>query len=189
MKLYDYMKLTQRDYDVYDDVYDTCVVCCWIDEDEANTPDEMFSIKLMKMVDIVVGSENGCQLTAKWSALIDQYVDLFRCFADKHWYETPDDDDDLKYEWVREIDAYMAGCVSEDFYPVLIELLEEIERKESPLPYSFAQIEAIIKDCQACLDHLMTKDGNPKQGVRPEAIEANKIAVWAMQQVLELMVY
>lgn len=188
MKLYDYMKLSQRDYDVHDDVYCACVTCCWMEEDSKDNY-EKFCIKLMKLVDVVDGSENGCEMTAKWSSLIDKHIDMFRKFSDEYWSVHYDDDDDFKYQWILEFDGYMAGYVSEDFYPTLVKLLEEIEQKENPLPYSFAQIEAAIKDRQACLDHLMTKDGNPKQGVRPDAIEANKIAVWAMQQVLELMVY
>ena len=43
MKLYDYMKLSQADYDTCDTEYDACVtVCCIDEEDEENwfVPDE-----------------------------------------------------------------------------------------------------------------------------------------------------
>lgn len=34
MKLYDYMKLTEADYDTYDTVYDNGVTVCFIDEED-----------------------------------------------------------------------------------------------------------------------------------------------------------
>ena len=190
MKLYDFMKIAKSDYDVRDSAYDAVVTCCYISERHIEDLYDGFCVKLMSMVDLEEEFCDDSTLTAHWHELIAGNMELFRKFARAEWYDSyENDDDEFIYQWIDALHQYMAGNVDEETYGDLIELLEEIEQKENPLPYSFAQIEAAIKDRQDCINHLMTKDGNPKHDVRPEAIEANKIAVWAMQQVLELMVY
>ena len=47
-----------------------------------------------------------------------------------HWHDEcqyEDDDDEFIYQWITEIHSYMAGCVSDDFYGVLVEFVDELE--------------------------------------------------------------
>lgn len=124
MKLYEFMKLSEADYDTYDTVYDACVTVCYADE-EADSYDR-FCNEIMKKVEVTEVHES-C-LIVDWSALISGNIDKFRKFTENHWkYTYEDDEDELIYQWINEINAYMAGYVSEDFYSVLVKFVETLE--------------------------------------------------------------
>lgn len=124
MKLYEFMKMSKADYDTYDTVYDACVTVCYADE-ETDSYDK-FCNDIMKKVEVVEVHEN-C-IIVDWSALINENIDKFREFTENHWkYTYEDDEDELIYQWINEINAYMAGYVSEDFYNILVEFVETLE--------------------------------------------------------------
>ena len=128
MKLFDFMNVTQEDYDTYDTVYDAVVTVCYIEEDETNDDYEKFCIELTKKVE--VENKNGDGLTVKWTELITNNMEKFKKFTKKHWYSNrqyEDDEDEFIYQWINEFHAYMAGYVSEDFYSVLVKFVESLE--------------------------------------------------------------
>jgi len=126
MKLYDYMKVSEEDYDTYDTVYDAVVTVCYIEEDAENDSYDNFCIELMKKAE--VESKCGDGLVVKWTELITGNMDKFRAFTEKHWrYKYRDDEDEFIYQWINELHLYMAGYVSEDFYDTLIEFVETLE--------------------------------------------------------------
>lgn len=128
MKLYDFMKVSEADWDTYDTVYDAAVTACYIEEDESNDNYDKFCINLMKKVELE--KQSGDILIVKWTELIQSNMEKFKAFTAKHWYEScqyEDDEDEFIYQWINEIHSYMAGCVSEDFYDTLVEFVETLE--------------------------------------------------------------
>ena len=127
MKLYEFIKLSENDYDTYDTVYDAGVTVCFIEEDEAENDNyDKFCIELMKKVE--VEKVNGDILIVKWTELIQNNMEKFKTFAKEHWrndYE--DDEDEFIYQWINEIHAYIAGYVSENFYGTLVEFVESLK--------------------------------------------------------------
>ena len=128
MKLYDFMKMSENDYDTFDAVYDADVTVCFIEENKSNDSYEKFCIELMKKVE--VEKVNGDILIVKWTELIQNNMEKFRAFTKENWYEScqyEDDEDEFIYQWINEIHQYMAGNVSEDFYDELVKLVETLE--------------------------------------------------------------
>lgn len=124
MTLYEYLKMSEADYDTYDRDYDAGVTVCYIDE-ECDEYDK-FCNGIIKKVDVV--KINGDTLTVNWSELIERNMDKFKEFTAKHWkYQYEDDIDDFEYQWINEIHMYMAGYVSESFYSVLNEFVDSLE--------------------------------------------------------------
>ena len=127
MKLYELMKLSEGDYDTYDTVYDACVTVCYIDEEDAEDNYDKFCINIMKKVK-VVRIIPGSHLVCEWANLIQNNMEKFREFAEKHWnnqYE--DDEDEFIYQWIKEIHYYLAGYVSEDLYDTLVEFVDSLK--------------------------------------------------------------
>lgn len=128
MKLYDFLKISQNDFDTCDTVYDTGVTVCYIDEEDAEDSYDKFCIELMKKVE--VEKQIGDALLVKWTELIQNNMEKFRAFTAENWYEScqyEDDDDEFIYQWINEIHQYMAGNVSEDFYNELVKFVETLE--------------------------------------------------------------
>lgn len=126
MKLYDIVKLSETDYDTFDTEYDACVTVCYIDEEDIGDDYDKFCISIMKKVD--VEKLNGDSLIVNWTKLITDNMDKFKAFTEKHWkYDYHDDEDEFIYQWINEIQAYMAGYVSEKFYSVLVEFVNSLE--------------------------------------------------------------
>lgn len=126
MTLYEYLKMSEADYDTYDTEYDNGVTVCYIyEEDEADEYDK-FCNGIIKKVDVV--KINGDVLTVNWSELIERNIHKFKEFTKKHWkHQYEDDIDEFEYQWINEIHAYMAGYVSDDFYSVLNEFINTLE--------------------------------------------------------------
>lgn len=128
MKLYDFLKVAQNDFDTEDTIYCAVVTVCYIEEDETNDSYDKFCIELMKKVE--VEKQFGDALLVKWTELITNNMEKFRKFTKENWYEScqyENDDDEFIYQWINEIHQYMAGNVSEDFYDELIEFVDSLE--------------------------------------------------------------
>lgn len=128
MTLYEYLKVTENDFDTYDTVYDTGVTVCYIaDEDEEDEYDK-FCNGIIKKVDVV--EMNDDSPIVNWTKMIERNMDKFKAFTKENWYENcqyEDDVDEFIYQWINEIDQYMAGNVSMDFYNELNKLVESLE--------------------------------------------------------------
>ncbi len=125
MKLYDFIKLTEADYDTYDTVYDACVTVCYIDDEDITDDYDKFCIEITKKVE--VEKQNGDILIVKWTNLIQNNMEKFKNFTEKYWkYTYEDDEDEFIYQWINEIHSYMAGYVSEDFYSILVKFVETL---------------------------------------------------------------
>lgn len=126
MKLYDFMKISQNDYDTCDTVYDTVVTVCYIDEEDMEDSYDKFCIEMMKKVELE--EQNDDILIVKWTELIQNNMEKFKEFARENWiYDYEDDEDEFIYQWIKEIHYYLAGYVAEDFYDKLVELVETLK--------------------------------------------------------------
>lgn len=124
MTLYDYLKMSENDYDTYDTKYCTGVTVCYIDE-EADDYDK-FCNGIIKKVNVV--EINGNTLTVNWSELIERNMDKFKRFTKKYWNRQYEDDiDEFIYQWINEIHMYMAGYVGESFYSILNKFVDSLE--------------------------------------------------------------
>ena len=128
MKLYDFLKISQNDFDTCDTVYDTGVTVCYIDEEDAEDNYDKFCIGLMKKVE--VEEQNDDILIVKWTELIQNNMEKFKEFTKENWYEScqyEDDEDEFIYQWINEIHQYMAGNVSINFYDKLVEFVQKLK--------------------------------------------------------------
>lgn len=124
--LYEYLEMSENDFDTFDTEYDAEVTVCHIYE-ETDEYDK-FCNGIIKKVNVV--KINGEYLIVNWSELIKRNMDKFREFTAKHWYEScqyEDDIDEFVYQWINEIHQYMAGNVSIDFYSVLNKFVDSLE--------------------------------------------------------------
>ena len=118
MNLYDFLMLEKADFDTYDTVFDVCVTVFEPYEYEEGDEKEYYDIfNELMMKKVEVEEKTGeCTCVCKWSDFITKNLDTFRSVADELWVRTPESDDDLIYEWIKEINAWMAGYVSEGAY-------------------------------------------------------------------------
>ena len=129
MKLYEFIKTTQRDYDTCDDVYDAIVTVCYIDDADVEDNYSKFCNEIIKLVEVVKQTDDIIVLV-KWNDLIQNNIEKFKAFTKKYWRENcqyENDEDEFVYQWINEIHHYMAGNVSEDFYEILVKFVETLE--------------------------------------------------------------
>ena len=125
VNLYDFLVTSECDYDTFDTEYDGIITCICIDS-EPKDDYEKFCHEICKKVQIVRSGQYG--LVVNWSEMIERNLEKFKTFTKKHWtYTYEDDDDELVYQWINEIQAYFAGFVSERFYKTLREFVDTIE--------------------------------------------------------------
>lgn len=125
MTLFEYLKMTENDFDTYDTKYDTGVTVCHIYEDDECDEYDKFCNGIIKKVEVV--KINGDTLTVNWSELIERNMDKFKMFAREYWaFDYENDIDEFVYQWINEIHAYTAGYVSEDFYSVLNNFVDSL---------------------------------------------------------------
>lgn len=127
MTLYEYMKKSEYDYDTYDTKYCAGVTVCYIDDEYEEDDYDKFCNNIIKKVEVV--EINGDTLVVNWSELIERNMDRFKEFTSKYWNKNSqyeDDIDEFEYQWINEIHYYMAGYVSEDFYSVLNEFVNDL---------------------------------------------------------------
>lgn len=127
MTLYEYLKLSENDFDTCDTVYDAGVTVCYIADEDENDEYDKFCNGIIKKVDII--HINNDDLTVNWTELIERNIDKFKAFTKENWYENcqyEDDIDEFIYQWINEIHQYMAGNVSIDFYIELNKLVDSL---------------------------------------------------------------
>ena len=126
IKLYDYLQMSECDFDTYDTKYDAVVTVCHIYEEEDEY--DKFCNNIMKKVNVV--KINGDYLIVDWCELIERNSIKFRMFTAENWYENcqyEDDEDEFVYQWINEINQYMAGYVSMGFYSKLNTFVDSLE--------------------------------------------------------------
>ena len=127
MKLYELLKMSESDYDVYDTEYDASVTVCFIEEDNKMDDYDKFCVGITKKVEVVKIVQDS-HLVADWSTLIRDNMEKFKEFTEKNWkYKYRDDEDEFMYQWINEIHLYMAGYVPDSFYSELVEFVESLE--------------------------------------------------------------
>lgn len=121
MILYDLLKVFNNDFDTYDNVYDAIVTVCSFDEEEEQSTEyyDKFRIGITKFIEVTKGSTRA--LWCNWSDFIKRNIQIFREFETKYWSNHYEDEDDFIYQWIREIDAWIAGEVSERMYKEFVE--------------------------------------------------------------------
>lgn len=124
MTLYEYLNMSETDYDTCDAKYDAGVTVCHIYEEDDEY--DKFCNGIIKKVNVV--AINRDSLTVNWSELIERNMDKFKEFAAEYWYyQYEDDEDEFVYQWINEIHGYMAGYVSEDFYATLNKFVDTLK--------------------------------------------------------------
>lgn len=124
--LYDYINMAENDFDTCDTKYDALVTVCHIYDEEDEY--DKFCNGIIKKVNVV--KINGDILTVNWSELIERNIIKFRMFTAEHWYKNcqyEDDEDEFVYQWINEINQYMAGYVSMDFYSTLNKFVDSLQ--------------------------------------------------------------
>lgn len=122
MTVYDYIKLNECDYDMYDDEFDICVTCCDCDEDGHDADDEYyykFYVGLMKLANIIKTKNRN--VVADWSAMVRKNKPVLEEFMKKNWIRQYEDEDDFIWEWIREFHYWGAGYTSEPVYKDFVE--------------------------------------------------------------------
>lgn len=123
MTLYDFVRMEDTDFDTYDTVFDVEVtVCVPYDDSEITEWHDKFYNFIIKHVEFKEKTSE-CECTAEWTNFITDNLEVFREAANDMWYDdrVPDDDDDLIYEWIKEIHSWLAGYVSEVEYQKFME--------------------------------------------------------------------
>ena len=127
MTVYDFIKSEDSDFDVYDNTYDACITVCAPYYGEFRDKSDEFQDEILKRVRIM-RKKNDYEAIADWAGFIQFYIDVFKKFAQEHWYNMPKNDDDLVYTWIKELNLYFAGYVSVSFYSVLLrELVAKLD--------------------------------------------------------------
>jgi hypothetical protein len=125
MTLYEFMKMSECDYDTYDVDFDAIVTVCLPDEDDDLDAYGKFCFAIIKKVNVVEVTNTG--LIVDWSGFVKRNIEQLREFTDEYWYNNyADDEDEFVYQWINEIHAYLAGYVSEDIYEKLVKLVETL---------------------------------------------------------------
>lgn len=122
MTLYEFIKMENNDFDTYDTVFDAEVTVCVPYDEEKDWYDKFYNF-IIKHVQFVEKLSNG-ECTADWYNFINENIKVFRQAANDMWrldYVNIDDDDDLIYEWIKEIEGWLAGYVSEAEYQKFME--------------------------------------------------------------------
>lgn len=126
MTLYEYLKMTEGDFDTYDTKYDAVVTVCYIDEESECDNYDKFCNSIIKKVNVI--KVNGDVLIVDWCELIERNLVKFKNFTEEYWkYKYEDDIDEFMYQWINEIHLYMAGYVDEYLYSVLNNFIDTLE--------------------------------------------------------------
>ena len=126
IKLYDFINAAEKDFDTYDTKYDSVVTVCHISEEYDEY--DRFCNSIIKKVNVI--KIHGDTLTVDWCKLIERNIIKFRMFAEENWYsdcQYEDDEDEFIYQWINEINQYMAGYVSIGFYKKLNKFIDSLE--------------------------------------------------------------
>lgn len=126
MTLYEYMNEYQEDIDTYDTEYDAVVTVCFMEEEDVEDNYDRFCLDIIKKVQVESFAHGD--VVVNWTELIKKNMEKFQEFTEKHWkYTYEDDEDEFIYQWVREINLYLAGYVGEKMYGKLVQFVEGLE--------------------------------------------------------------
>ena len=108
MTLYEFLVNNGDDYDTYDEVFDPTITVC-INLEPEDDYDE-FAVGLCKLVEVKGIDKYDGNPICGWSDLINNNIDVFRKFADEHWYKNNyKDNDRFVCEWLSEFHLLLAG--------------------------------------------------------------------------------
>lgn len=125
--LYEFLKVTEKDFDTYDTEFDEVVTVCYIADEDVNDEYDKFCTNIIKSVNVVKQC-GEYSLIVNWNDLIKRNLDKFKKVTKEHWNKQYENDiDEFIYQWIKEIHYYLAGYVSEDTYKDLNEILKELE--------------------------------------------------------------
>lgn len=126
LRLYDFLMRSKRDFDTADEVFDASVTACYIEPDSFELYKDDSYYQFTKWVyENVKVIEVDETVICDWSGFVEEHMQSFRKFSEKNWKYSYPDNDDFVYEWVKEINSYLAGCVSDKCYKELLKCLEE----------------------------------------------------------------
>ena len=130
MTLYEFLKLEKADFDTYDTVFDIEVtVCCpmefFVNGTGKYTDDKWYDTFydfILKHVEFVEKT-GECSCVVNWYKFIKDNMETFRECANDMWKEgtVPDNEEDFIYEWIKEINGWLIGYVSETEYKIFME--------------------------------------------------------------------
>ena len=127
MTVYEFMKMSDEDYDVADNTFDASVTICmpYDDDDDAYSK---FIIELTKKVQVVShGTVQGYgYVVADWTKLINDNWSKFKRLTKKYWKHDYEDDDDFRYEWINELHYYCAGYTYDEMYEELYKAVKSM---------------------------------------------------------------
>ena len=124
MTLYDFLKLVKADFDTYDTVFDIEVTACEPYESPMENMEwfDKFYDFILKHVEFVEKT-GECSCVVNWYKFIKDNMETFRECANDMWKEgtVPNDEEDFIYEWIKEINGWLTGYVSETEYKIFME--------------------------------------------------------------------
>ena len=124
MTLYDFLKLVKADFDTYDTVFDIEVTVCEPYESSMENMEwyDKFYDFILKHVEFVEKT-GECSCVVNWYKFIKDNMETFRECTNDMWKEgtVPNDEEDFIYEWIKEINGWLTGYVSETEYKIFME--------------------------------------------------------------------
>lgn len=144
MKLYDFLKEQKHDFDCWDseywdsEYYDCVVTVHYIEDSYGTFCAELykyntFCVELYKKVEVSNPKEfHGYKIDCKWSKLIEDNIHKFWNFSLDNWNSDSvahyaENHDDFIIAWINELQYYVTGCVSEDFYDKLVQFVKTLK--------------------------------------------------------------
>ena len=139
----DYFSEADGDFDSSDMVFDLTVTCVEPYDFAAGHSDDEFYDKFCNYIYEnvnVIGEESGnYSAVCDWSGFFYKHYDTFKEFANKYWdrhndltkldYYEPYVDEDLCYQWIKEISGFLSGYATERSYKDLYEMLIADDKK------------------------------------------------------------
>lgn len=119
MTVYEYLKMTNGDYDTYDTEFDTCVTCVDCSDSENEDNYYRFYSGIQKLVNVIEIKKDI--LIANWSEMIRKNKVILEEFMKERWIKQYEDEEDFIYEWIREFHLWGAGYASESTYKDFVE--------------------------------------------------------------------
>lgn len=113
---------TNEDFDSCDTEFDIIVTCVNPGEYGKEYYD-LFTKYIYDNVSVINEETEQNNTVCNWSEFVTKNYDILKQFADENWYETPSDLDDFIYEWIKEINLWLAGYVGESAYETLYKML------------------------------------------------------------------
>lgn len=112
-KLSEVVNSSQDDFDTYDTVYDVIITVCYDPYDKDYY--DKFCNGIINYINVVRFGKDT--LTCDWADFIERNIDVFKDFTANYWGEQyEDDDDEFVYQWLNEIEGFLAGNTSESVY-------------------------------------------------------------------------